>query len=294
MLSPDQPLPGISDLHVHIQPWRQLKPAAAEVMRRGKESHWQRLAELMDDPKALLEVLDASGIWRVGLINYPSPDLMGFDDSTNTYAARYAEANPERLLPFGGVHARFTNDPEGQVEALLDMGIRCVKIHPPHQLYPANAYTMGLDALGRIYRRCEERGMPVTIHTGTSIFPGARCKYGRPMEIDDVAIDFPDLTILMAHGGRPLWMEEAFFVLRRHPRVYLEVSGIPPAKLLQYFPRLAEIGDRVVWGTDWPSPGVRDLRQNLDQFLSLPLSDEIKSMVTRKTPYALFPTRKVA
>ncbi|MBI4499664.1 MAG: amidohydrolase family protein [Gemmatimonadetes bacterium] len=287
-------LPGVTDLHVHIQPWRQLKPAVAEVMRRGKEEHWERLITLMDDPKALLQVLDASGIWRVGLINYPSPDLMGFDDSTNTFAARYAEANPERLLPLGGVHARFTRDPEGQVEALLDMGIRCVKIHPPHQLYPANAYTMGLEALGRVYRRCEERGMPVTIHTGTSIFPGARCKYGRPMEIDDVAIDFPDLTILMAHGGRPLWMDEAFFVLRRHPRVYLEVSGIPPAKLLEYFPRLAEIGDRVVWGTDWPSPGVRDLRQNLEQFLSLPLSDEIKTMVTRTTPYALFPTRKVA
>jgi predicted TIM-barrel fold metal-dependent hydrolase len=170
------------------------------------------------------------------------------------------------------------------------MGIRCVKIHPSHQLYPANAYTMGLDALGRIYRRCEERGLPVTIHTGTSIFPGARSKYGHPMEIDDVAIDFPDLTILMAHGGRPLWMDEAFFILRRHPRVYLELSGIPPAKLLEYFPRLAEIGDRVVWGTDWPSPGVKDLRQNLEQFLALPLSDDTKAMITRMTPLRLFPT----
>jgi uncharacterized protein len=283
-------VPGVTDLHVHIQPWRQLKPQVAAVMRKGQDA--ERLMTLMDDPKALLEILDASGIWRVGLINYPSPDLMGFTDETNTFSARYAETNPERLLAFGGVHARFTKDPEGQVEELLNMGIRCVKIHPPHQLYPANAYTMGLDALGRIYRRCEERGMPVTIHTGTSIFPGARSKYGRPMEIDDVAIDFPDLTILMAHGGRPLWMDEAFFVLRRHPRVYLEVSGIPPAKLLEYFPRLAEIGDRVVWGTDWPSPGVKDLRQNLEQFLALPLSDEIKTMITRTTPLSLFPTRR--
>jgi predicted TIM-barrel fold metal-dependent hydrolase len=283
-------MPGISDLHVHIQPWRQLKPRVAEVMRRGKEQHWERLLALMDDPKLLLEVLDTSGIWRVGLINYPSPDLMGFTDETNTFSARYASANPERLLAFGGVHARFTKDPEGQVEDLLQMGIRCVKIHPSHQLYPANAYTMGLDALGRIYRRCEERGLPVTIHTGTSIFPGARSKYGHPMEIDDVAIDFPDLTILMAHGGRPLWMDEAFFILRRHPRVYLELSGIPPAKLLEYFPRLAEIGDRVVWGTDWPSPGVKDLRQNLEQFLALPLSDDTKAMITRMTPLRLFPT----
>jgi predicted TIM-barrel fold metal-dependent hydrolase len=283
--------PGVTDLHIHVQPWRQLKASVADAMRRGKEDHWERLLALMDDPKALLEMMDASGIWRVGLVNYPSPDVMGFTDETNAFAARYASAAPERLIPYGGVHPRFTTDPEGQVEELLQLGIRILKIHPPHQVYPANAYTMGLEALGRIYRRCEERGLPVTVHTGTSIFPGARCKYGRPMELDDVALDFPDLTIIMAHGGRPLWMDEAFFVLRRHRNMYLEISGIPPLKLLEYFPRLEEIGDRVVWGTDWPSPGVRDLRQNLNQFLSLPLAEDLKTQITRTTSLRLVPTR---
>ncbi|MCH7490416.1 MAG: amidohydrolase [Gemmatimonadetes bacterium] len=283
--------PGVSDLHIHIQPWRQLKPDVLAVMRRGKEEEWDRLTALMDDPKLLLEMLDRSGIWRVGLINYPSPDLMGFTDETNRFAADYASAAPQRLLAFGGVHPRFTKDPEAQVEELLQMGIRCLKIHPPHQLFPANAYTMGLENLARIYRRCEERGMPVLVHTGTSIFPGARCKYGHPMELDDVAIDYPDLTIIMAHGGRPLWMDEAFFVLRRHKNVHLELSGIPPKRLLEYFPRLAEIADRVVWGTDWPSPGVKDLRENLDQFLALPLSDDVKTRITRTNPLQLIPTR---
>jgi len=260
-------------------------------MRRGKEDHWERLAALMDDPTALLEVMDESGVWRVGLVNYPSPDLIGFTDATNAFAARYAEASPERLLPYGGVHPRFTTDPAGQVEELLQLGIRCLKIHPPHQVFPANAYTMGLEALGRIYRRCEERGLPVMVHTGTSIFPGARCKYGRPMELDDVAIDFPDLTILMAHGGRPLWMDEAFFVLRRHRNVFLELSGIPPRRLLEWFPRLEEVGERVVWGTDWPSPGVETLRQNLDQLRALPLDQALVERITRDTQLAVIPSR---
>lgn len=285
----DAARPGVTDIHIHIQPWRQLKPAVAQVFQRGKERDWARLSALMDDPAALLDVMNQDGIWRAGLINYPSPDVMGFTDETNEFAARYASAAPQRLLPFGGVHPRFTRDPEGQVEHLLSLGIRCLKIHPPHQLYPANAYTMGLEALGRIYRRCEERGLPVMIHTGTSIFPGARSKYGRPMELDDVAIDFPDLTILMAHGGRPLWMDEAFFVLRRHRNVYLELSGIPPQRLLEYFPRLTEIGDRVLWGTDWPSPGVKSMRQNLDQFLALPLPADLTERVTRTTSLQLFP-----
>lgn len=282
---------GITDLHVHIQPWRDLKKSVADVMRKGKEDHWDWLLSLMDDPAALLEIMDRDGIWRVGLINYPSQDIMGFDDSTNEFAVRYAEAAPDRLIPFGGVNPLYTSDPEGQVEELLNMGTRCLKIHPPHQGFPANAYTTGLDALGRIYRRCEERGLPVTIHTGTSIFPGARSKFGNPMELDDVAIDFPDLTILMAHGGRPLWMKEALFVLRRHPNIHLELSGIPPLKLLEYFPRLEDMAAKIVWGTDWPSPGVKGLRANLDQFLSLPLPEEVKDRITRSNPLKLIPNR---
>ena len=284
-----EPLTRITDVHIHVQPWRDVKPAVLAALRRGHEAQWDFLLGVMDDPARLLEVLDRAGVWRAGLVNYPAPDVMGFTDTTNTFAARYAQANPERLLPYGGVHPRFTRDAAGDVDRLVELGIRLVKIHPPHQQLPANAYTDGLVALGQIYRRCEERGLPVMIHTGTSIFPGARSKYGNPLELDDVAVDFPDLRIVMAHGGRPLYMAEAFFVLRRHPRVWLDVSGIPPGRLLEYFPRLAEVADRVLWGTDWPSPGVTDLRRNIDQFLALPLSDAHKKAILETNALALLP-----
>ncbi len=284
-----EPLTRITDVHIHVQPWRDVKPAVLAALRRGHEAQWDFLLSVMDDPARLLEVLDRAGVWRAGLVNYPAPDVMGFTDTTNTFAARYAQANPERLLPYGGVHPRFTRDAAGDVDRLVELGIRLVKIHPPHQQLPANAYTDGLVALGQIYRRCEERGLPVMIHTGTSIFPGARSKYGNPLELDDVAVDFPDLRIVMAHGGRPLYMAEAFFVLRRHPRVWLDVSGIPPGRLLEYFPRLAEVADRVLWGTDWPSPGVTDLRRNIDQFLALPLSDAHKKAILETNALALLP-----
>jgi len=287
-----EPLTRITDVHIHIQPWRELRPQVLEVMWRDRGVDRDHLIQLMEDPTALLEVMDRAGVWRAGLVNYPSPDIMGFTDATNTFAATYARANPERLLPYGGVHPRFTRDPAGDVDRLVDLGIRLVKIHPPHQAFPANAYTDGLTALGEIYRQCEARRLPVMIHTGTSIFPGARSKYGKPLELDDVAIDYPDLRIVMAHGGRPLYMEEAFFVLRRHPRVWLDVSGIPPTRLLEYFPRLAELADRVVWGTDWPSPGVKDMRANIDQFLALPLSDAHKRAILETNALALFPAAR--
>ena len=121
------------------------------------------------------------------------------------------------------------------------------------------------------------------------IFPGARSKWGNPLEVDDVAIDFPDLRILLAHGGRPFWMGQAFFVLRRHPNVYFEVSGIPPAKLLEYFPRLQQLAHKTVWGTDWPSPGVKDMWNNVEQFLGLGLGEETERAILSENSLALFP-----
>jgi uncharacterized protein len=71
---------------------------------------------------------------------------------------------------------------------------------------------------------------------------------------DDRGIDYPDLVVILAHGGRPLWMDKAFSLVRRHKTMYMDISGIPPQKLTEYLPRLEEIADKVLSGTDWPGP----------------------------------------
>src|SRR5574340_549350 len=120
-------------------------------MRRGKEEHFDFLLALMDDPRMLLRIMDDEGIARVGMVNYPSPNIMGFTDETNDFAARYAQAAPARLLPYGGVDPVTTRDARGAVAHLLEIGTRVLKLHPPHQAFAANDYTRGLDALGEIY-----------------------------------------------------------------------------------------------------------------------------------------------
>jgi predicted TIM-barrel fold metal-dependent hydrolase len=204
---------------------------------------------------------------------------MGFTDEANPWMMRYASADPSRLIAFGSVHPRFSRDVAGDTERVIEEGAKALKVHPPHQMFRANAYQDALPSLADLYRVAQDAGVPVTIHTGTSVFPGARSRFGDPMDVDDVAIDFPKLTILLAHGGRPLWMEAAFFLVRRHPNVRLEVSGIPPAKLLEYFPRLEEIAHKTIWGTDWPSPGIKSMRTNVEAFLALPLSDSAKAAI---------------
>jgi predicted TIM-barrel fold metal-dependent hydrolase len=268
----------VIDAHIHVQPFHMLRPEARRTFFLNKPNAAE-LEALAGDPARLLALMDRDGIARVGLINYVSPDVLGFTDEANDWMVKYASADPRRLIAFGSVNPRFTREVGPAVDRILDLGVRALKIHPPHQVFAANAYLDALPHLAQLYERAQAAGVPVTVHTGTSVFPGARSRLGNPMDVDDVAVDFPDLTILLAHGGRPIWMDEAFFVVRRHPNVHLELSGIPPAKLLEYFPRLEEIADKAVWGTDWPSPGVTSMRKNVDQFLALPLGDKAKRKI---------------
>ena len=84
-------------------------------------------------------------------------------------------------------------------------------------------------------------------------------------------------------------MDAAFFLVRRHPNVHLELSGIPPAKLLEYFPRLEELAGKAIWGTDWPSPGIKSMRANVDAFLALPLSDGAKRRILHENAVKIWP-----
>lgn len=278
----------ITDCHIHIQPYEMFKAGPMEVMRKAR-GKFDDIIEYSRSPKALLKYLDSIGVERAMLINYVAPEVMGLTSEVNQWVVDYCKENPKRLLSCGSVHPRHTTNVEADMEQIARTGIRMIKIHPPHQLLFANDYVNGVKELEVIYRMAEKHGIPVMVHTGTSIFPGARNRYGDPLFLDDVAVDFPNLKILMAHGGRPIWMQTAFFLLRRHRNVYLDISGIPPKLLLQYFPRLQEIASKTLFGTDWPSPGVKDIKQNINEFSVLPLSAEIQEQILSKTALTIWP-----
>ncbi len=278
----------ITDCHIHIQPIELFKPDALALMKKSRKD-FAEIEEYCRSPKAFLGYLDRVGIDRAVLINYVAPEVIGFTPAVNEFIANYVKESPRRLIPCGSVHPRHTRNVLADMEQIVRLGIRLIKMHPPHQLLYPNDYVNGVKELEIIYRAAEANGIPIMVHTGTSIFPGARNKFGDPMYVDDVAIDFPRLKILLAHGGRPLWMDTAFFLVRRHPNVYLDVSGIPPKSLLQYFPRLEEIAAKTLFGTDWPGPGVPDVGRNLEQFRSLPLSEETKQQILSKTALGIWP-----
>ena len=278
----------ITDCHVHIQPVEMFKPEALAAMK-NKRPNFDQIVEFCRSPKSFLAYLDRCGIGRAVLINYVAPEVIGFTSGVNAFVSDYCKADPACLIPCGSLHPRHTQNVLADVEQIVRLGIRLIKIHPPHQLLFPNDYLKGVKELEIIYRAAEANGIPVMFHTGTSIFPGARNKFGDPIHIDDVAVDFPKLKILLAHGGRPLWMTTAFFLIRRHRNVYLDISGIPPKTLLKYFPRLEEIASKTLFGTDWPGPGVPDVKQNLDDFRALPLPDAVKHQILETNALTIWP-----
>jgi predicted TIM-barrel fold metal-dependent hydrolase len=284
---PDYP---VVDSHVHIMPWEQIRSDAADSLGHGKPD-FEALKAITSDPARLLDYMDERRIERIVLINYLSPDVVGFTEAANDFSARYARHRPERFIPFGGIDPRRVSDVKAEMDRLLgDLRLRGIKIHPPHQLFRANDYLdkPELRGLATVYEKCIEYDVPVMFHTGTSIFPRARNKYGDPMDLDDVVVDFPELKVIVAHGGRPLWMDTALFLLRRSRNVTLDISSIPPKNLMSYFPWLERVADQAIFGSDWPGPMIDDIGSNVADFFALPLSAETKRKVLRDNALALF------
>lgn len=275
----------VFDVHVHVQPWSMIKPEALALL--DDEAH-RGVREIVSSQKLLLETLDANGVERICCINYVSPDVMGFTREVNDWISKFTDGHRDRLVPVGSVNPLHEKDPRGEIRRVLDLGIRMIKIHPPHQLFSPNAYRDTLPGLAEVYAECQRRRVPVMFHTGTSIFPRARNRYADPMPIDDVAVDFPDLKIILAHAGRPLYGETAFFLARRHRNVHLDLSGIPPKSLPTFLPRMSVIPAQLLWGTDWPSPGIVSMAKNIEQFRALGLGEELERRVLWENASVLF------
>ncbi len=277
---------GVTDCHVHINPVDQMRPDAFRLLGHTDPA----TGRYVRDPQAFLEYLDRSGIDRAVLVNYVAPEVIGYTEAANSFASEYAKADPARLLPTGGIRPDHPEPGREIAHLVHDLRLRALKLHPPHQLFRPDGYVDGsFPMLRAVYAACEEERLPVVFHTGTSIFPRARNRFADPLFVEDVALDFPDLTIVLAHGGRPMWTETAVFLARRFPNVWLEVSGVPPARLLEYFPALPKLAHKVLFGTDWPGPGVKEIGANFEAFRRLGLGPDLERTILVDNPLKVFP-----
>lgn len=250
----DAPL-RIIDAHVHT--WTRQIISRKDLEARRIAAQRDGIKPQLDSPaKNLRKAMSNAGIERAVILPIDSglnQDMpLGLQEKTNWHADEVE--GDSSLVTFVGLDPRRGKAGLAELKrAIEDRGCRGWKMYPPNGFYPDDK------EFYPYYELCTELSIPVTIHQGfTSRFKYV--KYARPVHIDAVAADFPELKIILAHVGTP-WVEETLMIATKNPNVAVDVSGwqifasrvpmkvyqmIADAKLLRVFP------NRMLWGSDFP------------------------------------------
>ena len=263
------------DAHVHVPHLSTLAPAWVDWARRfGAPGILDQLwsADGTPDPARLDGLFAEQGVDVALLFCEYSPKTTGyqaFDDLLPIVAH-----NPRRFRPVANVNPHLHYPIDRELSRQLDLGAAALKIHPVHGGFRADD-----PALYPAYRVLVERGVPLVVHCGTSSFPGSTNAYADPVLLDAVLRDFPELHVVLAHGGRGWWYDAAAFLALAHETVWIELSGLPPKRLPEYYARydLGRLARKWIYGTDWP--GVPGQAANARAVAGLGLPEDVVPLV---------------
>lgn len=178
------------------------------------------------------------------VIDYPDEEV-----------AEFCNSYPNRFVGIGSVHPdRYRPDLKVK-RAIDDFGLKGIKLYPHSGFYPNDP------RLDRVYEICVKRNVPVFFHTGIKALMSQRIKFNNPIYIDDVASQFPDLKIVMLHGGYP-WTKEFLTVLYSNPNTWADISFMDYIEKTFFEDGLVEktikalvnlVGPkRIFWGSEGP------------------------------------------
>ena len=268
------------DVHVHMEHTGEASAADAAASKYFGDSGAAR------DANSLAEYYRSR---KIGCVVFPVDErLTGRPQVSNDVVAEFAASHADIVIAFASIDP--TRGPEAVREArrLVRSGaIRGLKLHPPlQQFFPNDPLAYPL------YEVFAEAKLPVLFHTGHSGIGtglpgggGIRLKYGNPMHIDDVAVDFPELPIIMAHPSFP-WQDEAISICLHKPTVYIDLSGWSPKyfspTLVQYANTLLK--HKVLFGSDYPliTPD-----RWLADFEKIGIRDEVRPLILKENAVRL-------
>jgi predicted TIM-barrel fold metal-dependent hydrolase len=236
------------DVHVHLEAVNDATATDAAAKKYFGESGASR------DPKALAEYYRSRKMAFV--IFAVDEKLTGRPRVTNEEVIRFAADNTDVAIPFASIDPHRGKEGVREAKRLVGDGlVRGLKLHPPVQQFSPDD-----KMVYPLYEVFAEARLPVLFHTGHSGIGtgvpgggGVRLKYGNPMPIDDVAVDFPEMPIILAHPSFP-WQDEAISICLHKPTVYIDLSGWSPKyfspTLVQY--ANSRLKEKVLFGSDYP------------------------------------------
>ncbi|MCG3128188.1 MAG: hypothetical protein CHACPFDD_03064 [Phycisphaerae bacterium] len=168
---------------------------------------------------------------------------------SNTFVADYVRRHSTKLVGFAGIDPTDPNCLTELAQAQEVLKLKGITLSPGLQdFHPCDTRAM------RVYDECAQRRMPVLFQQNNRN-PASRLEYARPIHLDEVATDFPDLRIVIAHAGYP-WIDETIVMLGKHRYVYAEISGLLSQPWIAYNALLSAyqygVIDRLLFGSDFP------------------------------------------
>jgi predicted TIM-barrel fold metal-dependent hydrolase len=211
---------------------------------------------------------------------------------TNEEVAEVAAANADVLIPFASVDPARKDAPQIARRLIEEHNVRGFKVHPNLQAFFPNdrdAYPL--------YEVIAEARLPALFHTGHSGIGsglpgggGVRLKYSNPIHVDDVAADFPELPIVLAHPSFP-WQDEAISIAMHKPEVHIDLSGWSPKyfppQLIRYSNTLLK--RQVLFGSDYP---MITPERWLKDFEKLEIDDEVRPLILKENAARLLGLRE--
>lgn len=258
----------IVDVHTHTPTHQEaIPPGEVIVNDKWRPDRAVRATNTWADYLEALQPVDKAIVFnialRVGDSSGTVPDPTGVE-GVNDRTAQFVAHAPEKLIGFLSVHPDVPGSLDEIERSTQDLGLKGVKLGPNYQRF---------DPLGEtarsVYRRAEELGLPILFHQGTSPIRTAPIRYAHPLVMDEIAIEFPELRIVMAHMGHP-WQADTITVIRKHPHVYADISGLfyRPWSFYNAL-RLAtewNVLPKLLFGSDFP---VTTPQENIDALRSV-------------------------
>ena len=269
------------DTHVHIES-EPTGNAAEEAARKyfGNTGISYKRADLAEYYRSR----------KIGCVVFSVDEkITGRPPVPNEEVAAFAAENSDFMIAFASVNPMRGKAAVDEAKRLIKAGgIRGFKLHPPLQEFHAND-----KAAYPFYEVVAEAKLPVIFHTGHSGIGtgmpgggGVRLKYGNPMDMDDVAVDFPDMPIILAHPSFPC-QDEALSVCMHKPQVYIDLSGWSPKYfspiLIQYANSLLK--KKMLFGSDYPM--IAPDRWMAD-FAAINIKDEVRPLILKENAVRLF------
>ena len=219
-----------------------------------------------------LEEMERSG---VSLAVLHAEYAYGDVDQLNRTVGEFVKQFPQKLLGFAGIDPTASQDTVADLDLYVsEYDMRGLNLQTCVQGWYAND-----KRLYPLYSYCQEKRLPVSIHASVNFMTNRKIDYGHPLYLDEIACEFPDLTVVASHGGWP-WVTEMVAVAWKHPNVFIELGAISPKYIAKpgsgWEPVLtygnSVLQDQILFATDSLIPYERVFKE-IDQ---LPLKDSVK------------------